>query len=104
MIVSSTRPVKKTPGLVVDITGVAGEIPALAHAFMSLEYRGDGEQVRFSPDPPLEESGFELASRVTRPGLLVLRISQMLHLGSGRYRWPGDPQANELNQVTESEH
>jgi hypothetical protein len=35
---------------------------------------------------------------------LVLRISQMFHLGSARYRRLGDPQANELNQVTESEH
>jgi hypothetical protein len=35
---------------------------------------------------------------------LVLRISQMFHLGSARCRRPGDPQADELNQMTESEH
>jgi hypothetical protein len=36
--------------------------------------------------------------------LLVVRISQMFHLGSARYRRSGDPHADELNQVTESEH
>jgi hypothetical protein len=35
---------------------------------------------------------------------LVLRISQMFHLGSARYCRPGDPHADELIQVTESEH